>query len=107
MGNNREIVNVCLITESRHGGRWTYRGDGCSVVPLFDAGANICSYVAFFSLFFSPLLFFYACNIGGHRGSANANFHPFIPVTHNPLKRRERGEGRGGYELIGSRRKHR
>lgn len=46
----------------------------------------------FFPFFFSPP-FFYACNIGGHRGSANANFHPFIPVTHNPLKRRERGEG--------------
>lgn len=108
MGNNREIVNVCLITESRHGGRWTYRGDGCSVVPLFDAGANICSNVAFFfPFFFPPPFFFCACNIGGHRGSANANFHPFIPVTHNPLKRRERGEGRGGYELIGSRRKHR
>lgn len=106
MGNNREIVNVCLITESRHGEDGRIGGMD---VPSSRYSMRVQIFVRtlhFFPFFFSPFFFFYACNIGGHRGSANANFHPFIPVTHNPLKRRERGEG-GGYELIGSRRKHR
>lgn len=86
MGNSTEIVNVCLITESRHGGRSTNRGMD---VPSSRYSMRVQIFVRciFFFSFFLPFFFFGVCNIGGHRGSANANFHPFIPVTHNPLKR--------------------
>lgn len=55
--------------------------------PVIRCGCKYLFVAFFFFSFFLPFFFFGVCNIGGHRGSANANFHPFIPVTHNPLKR--------------------
>ena len=63
--------------------------------PVIRCGCKYLFVRCILSPFFSPF-FFCARNIGGHSGSANANFHPFIPVTHNPLKRGGRKGRRGG-----------
>lgn len=86
VGNSTEIVNVCLISESRHGRGSTNRE---ILSALFDAGVNICPYVT---------SAFYACNTAAQpeHGNACANFQPFTPLTYNPYKREN------AYELIGS-----